>query len=196
MQNEVRFNVDNFVTYPYQAFSEYTTSKKVQQLSQGTGSAAGTGVTEADTVGSYEVNIQNIISADLTEMLVMFVRDRDNAYHLDSALTAPRKAGLIGSSVRDLELRLNGQTMWFAPGSSYFAFNQPLHCGTEKLMIDCFTQMPPGGPVPNAGGLSSDHSQVPSTIYKMILSQENALQYEGQELFNVPRYAVNTPLCK
>lgn len=42
-------------------------------------------------------------AADLTELLVMFVRDRDNAFHIDNTIgPAPRQSGLIGTSVRDL----------------------------------------------------------------------------------------------
>lgn len=186
LKNEVRFNVDNFVTYPYQAFSEYTTSIAVPQVVGAAGGVALSGV------GANEVNIQNIINADLTEMIVMFIRDVDNYFHLNPVLPYGvaniyrRQCSLLGVPVRDLELRLNGQTIVLYPGSAYEGFNQPLFWGQERLIIESNNVIGPAGTA-TAAALRAARRGVVSFVYKMILAQENPLLMEGKEMFNVPR---------
>lgn len=168
------------MTYPYQAFSEYSTSEEVTQCSSAQALADG-------ALSHPEVNIQNIINADLTEMIVMFVRDTDNAYHTTAAATGKmlRQNGLLGAPVRDLELRLNGQTIIYYPGSAYLGSNQPLFCGAERLMITSLYQ---NTAATSNADIRDKASGVVSYVYKMILAQENPLLNEGEKMYNVPRY--------
>lgn len=83
------------------------------------------------------------------------------------------------------ELRLNGQTIIYYPGSAYLGSNQPLFCGAERLMITSLYQ---DTAATSNADIRAKASGVVSYIYKLILAQENPLLNEGEKMYNVPRY--------
>lgn len=191
LRNAVRFNASDFITLPFQSHTEYEQSVKVVQSDFNT---------SPTSVAQASVNIQNFVSADLTVMYVMFIRDIDHHNNIDLStyttnnMAAPkwgtadkRKALCIGSPVRDFELVLNGQTIVYYPGDSMEAMNQPMHKGVKGITIQAIDAFPSAGE--RAQFVEDEnYSRYTSVIYKIMLAQENPFQPEGLRLQNTPRY--------